>query len=73
MPRRARRGRGHQLWRAVLGNPIPMNFTASTTIRSWPAIQAMEYNCNDTRPAPQHGGSHAMLACWALRSNERFF
>jgi len=26
MPRRGRRGRGHQLWRAVLGNPIPMNF-----------------------------------------------
>src|ERR1700751_2815464 len=56
VPRRVQRGRGHQLWRAVLGNPIPfqtVNYYPVTTVDSTDEID----NGNDTRSAPRHSSS----------------
>jgi hypothetical protein len=50
VPRRVQRGRGHQLWRAVLGNPIPIktvNYYPVTRVDSTDGTD----NSNDTAPS----------------------
>src|SRR5690348_1772198 len=59
VPRRVQRGRGHQLWRAVLGNPIPIktvNYYPVTRVDSTDGTD----NSNDT--APSTGLANGMRA-----------